>query len=110
MDKNGLCKCHEIEKDLEKRTKHLKSIRDSVRNELLTLEEDLNKKKKHKIALEKALEEFKIHDTKKRINLEKEIELLHLKINQSRDLAEQNTPELKPPLIILPNHKNNFIG
>ena len=76
----------------------------------MSLEKRRSEMQKQMIALEKEIEEVKVDATKHKTELEK----LRVSLQQAKaaqiELAERNTPELRPPLKLLANVKDNFIG
>ena len=96
--------------DLKDRINELFRIKKSVQKELLDLEKSRTDMQKQINALKKEIEEVKIDATKDKTDLEK----LRVSLKQAKaaqiELAERNTPELRPPLKLLPNSKDNFLS
>ena len=84
--------------ELKKRINELLRIKGSVQKELMSLEKRRSEMQKQMTALEKEIEDVKKEATNHKTQLEKE----KLNLNQAKaaqiELAERNTPELRPPL------------
>ena len=95
---------------LKKRIENLLRIKDSVQKELLSLEKRRSKLQKQVRALENEIQSVKTDATKYKIEFEKM--KIHLKQAKASliEYSEQNTPELRPPLRLLPTPEDNYIG
>ena len=107
MDFNEECQCG---KDLKKRIEQALDIKDSAQRELRQIEKKLTDLRKQESELIRTIDELKSNATHEKTNFE----TLSMKIEQAKfaltELAERNTPELKPPLRLKALPKDNFIG
>jgi hypothetical protein len=85
-------------------------IKGSVQKELRSLEERRAEMQRQVAAFVRKIDELKIDATRKTTDLEK----LRISIEQARtarvELAERNTPEVRPPLRLTSTPKDNFLA
>ena len=95
--------------ELKKRIEELLRIKGSVQKELRSLEEKRTEMQRQTTSLVNKIDELKKEATKHNTELEK----LRMSLEQAHvaqiELAERNTPELRPPLRLTAGPKDNFI-
>lgn len=96
--------------DLKRRIEELLRIKSSVQKDLVKLEEKRSDMQKQMSSLLNLIEDLKKEATKHNTELEK----LRISIEQAKiqkiELAERNTPELRPPLRLRATESDNFMG
>ena len=96
--------------ELKRRIEELLRIKSSVQNELRGLEEKRNDLLRQISQLDSTRDDLKAKATKETYELNK----LRMSIEQAyaaqKELAERNTPELRPPLRIQANAKDNYLA
>ena len=96
--------------ELKRRINELLRIKESVQKELRDVEQKRSSDLKQDSELVRIIDEHKMEATRAKT----ELDMLRLKIEQARfaqkELAERNTPELRPPLRLMALPKDNFIA
>ena len=94
--------------ELKRRINELLRIKESVQKELRDVEQKRSSDLKQDSELVRIIEEHKMEATRAKT----ELDMLRLKIEQARfaqkELAERNTPELRPPLRLRAIPKDNY--
>ena len=96
--------------ELKRRTEELLRIKASVQKELRSLEQKRSEMQRQVRGLETTIADLKTNADKQRLELEK----MRVSLEQARtariELAERNTPELRPPLRILAKPDKDVIA